>query len=67
MKLITIIAVSTTLITCFSAFSFTGDLELAKTQLNRGEFKQAIAELSPLLEEKYAPAQYQMALVHLNG
>jgi hypothetical protein len=67
MKIITKIAVSTTLFSCFSAIGFAGDLELAIAQLNKGQFKQAIAEFKPLLIEQYAPAQYQMGLVHLNG
>ncbi|GLX78929.1 hypothetical protein tinsulaeT_22690 [Thalassotalea insulae] len=50
-----------------SVFSFDGDLELGIFQLNRGEFKAAIAEFEPLLAEQYAPAQYQMAMIHLNG
>ena len=54
-------------VSSFSAFSFDGDLELGIFQLNRGEFKAAIAEFEPLLAEQYSPAQYQMALIHLNG
>ncbi len=67
MKILTKIAVSTTLLSCFSAFSFNGDIDLAIAQLNKGQFKQAIEEFKPLLAEQYAPAQYQMAMVHLNG
>ena len=44
-----------------------GDLELGIYELNRGEFKKAIAQFQPLVEEKYSPAQYQMGLIHLNG
>lgn len=43
------------------------DLDTGIYQLNRGAFKKAIAEFTPLVEEGYAPAQYQMALVHING
>lgn len=49
----------------FSALS--ADLEQGIFQLNRGEFKAAIAEFSPLVNEGFAPAQYQMALINLNG
>jgi TPR repeat protein len=52
---------------CFPTHSYDGDLELGIFQLNRGEFKAAIAEFEPLLEEQYSPAQYQMALIHQNG
>jgi len=61
------IALIATLLTSFSAFSYDGDLELGIFQLNRGDFKEAIAEFKPLIEEGYSPAQYQMALIHLNG
>ena len=61
------VALVTTLLASFSALSYNGDLELGIFQLNRGAFQQAIDEFTPLLAEKYAPAQYQMALIHLNG
>jgi len=67
MKIMKKVALVATLLTSFSALSFYGDLELGIFQLNRGAFKQAIEEFKPLLEEKYAPAQYQMALIHSNG
>ncbi|MBL4910835.1 MAG: sel1 repeat family protein [Alteromonadaceae bacterium] len=35
--------------------------------LNKGEFKTAIALLTPLVNEGYAPAQYQMAMIYKNG
>lgn len=67
MKTIQKLALLCALSSSFSAFSFNGDLELGIFQLNRGEFKAAIAEFTPLLDEQYSPAQYQMALIHLNG
>jgi len=67
MKTIKPIALLLAISSSFSALSFDGDLELGIFQLNRGEFKAAIAEFEPLLDEQYAPAQYQMALIHLNG
>jgi TPR repeat protein len=55
-------------ITLFSSIPVLGnDLELGIHQLNRGEFKQAIAQFKPLVAEGYSPAQYQMALVHKHG
>lgn len=47
--------------------SFANDLELGIFQLNRGEYQAAIAEFQPLVDDNYAPGQYQMALVYLNG
>jgi len=47
--------------------AFANDLELGIYQLNRGEFKAAINEFKPLVVEGYAPAQYQMGLIYLNG
>lgn len=51
----------------FTSQAYSGDLDMGIYQLNRGEFKAAIAEFEPLLTEQYAPAQYQMALIHQNG
>lgn len=48
-------------------FSAATDYDLGIYQLNRGEFKAAITEFEPLVTEGYAPAQYQMALIYLNG
>ena len=55
------------LLASFSAFSQGNDLEQGIYELNRGEFKAAIAQFRPLVVEGYAPAQYQMALVYQNG
>ena len=43
------------------------DLKVGIFELNRGQFKTAMAEFEPLLAEGYAPAQYQVALMHKNG
>jgi len=67
MKTISKIAFFFAFTSSFTAFGFAGDLELGIFQLNRGEFKEAIAEFEPLLAEEYSPAQYQMALIYLNG
>ncbi|ASP48166.1 tetratricopeptide repeat protein [Cognaticolwellia beringensis] len=65
MKKLTLIALSFALFVQGSAYS--ADLDLGIYELNRGEFKAAIAEFEPLVAEEYAPAQYQMALIYLNG
>lgn len=55
------------LLTTIICSSHADSFDDAVFQLNRGNFKAAIAELKPLVVEGYAPAQYQMALVELNG
>ena len=40
------------------------DLEKGISDLNRGEFISALAEFTPLAESGYAPAQYQLSLMH---
>ncbi len=55
------------LFACGSNLVKANDLEQGIYELNRGEFKAAIAQFEPLLEEKYSPAQYQMGLMYLNG
>lgn len=55
------------LLICTACFASAADFSKAMYDLNRGEFKEAIAELEPLVAEGYAPAQYQMATIHLNG
>jgi len=67
MKILQKLVLALTVATSIQVFSFDGDLELGIFQLNRGEFSAAIKEFEPLLEEKYAPAQYQMAMIYLNG
>ena len=56
-----------TLLSSFSVLSQGNDLEQGIYELNRGEFKAAIEQFRPLVNEGYAPAQYQMALVYLHG
>ena len=67
MKKLTLLTLVLTVSTSINAFAFDGDYDLGVFQLNRGEFKAAISEFTPLLAEEYAPAQYQMAMVYLNG
>jgi len=55
------------LLLSLSISTYANDYELGVFQLNRGEFKAAIAEFTPLVEQKYAPAMHQMGLIHLNG
>jgi len=50
-----------------SSFAYQGDLDRGIYELNRGAFKAAINEFEPLVALDYSPAQYQMALIHLNG
>ena len=56
-----------TLLSSFSVLSQGNDLEQGIYELNRGQFKAAIEQFRPLVNEGYAPAQYQMALVYLHG
>ncbi|XQW84790.1 tetratricopeptide repeat protein [Thalassotalea piscium] len=67
MKKLTLFALALTLSTSLNVFAFDGDYKLGVFQLNRGEFKAAIKEFTPLVAEEYSPAQYQMALIYLNG
>ena len=55
------------LLTSFNAFSQGNNLEQGIYEVNRGEFKAAIAQFRPLVAEGYAPAQYQMALMYQHG
>lgn len=50
-----------------SSFAYQGDLDQGIYELNRGSFKAAINEFEPLVAQEYSPAQYQMALIYLNG
>lgn len=65
MKKLTLLALSFALFTQNAVYS--ADLDQGIYELNRGEFKAAIAEFEPLVAQEYAPAQYQMALIYLNG
>ncbi|TWX73041.1 tetratricopeptide repeat protein [Colwellia sp. C1TZA3] len=65
MKKLTLLVLSIALFT--QSFAYSADLDLGIYDLNRGEFKAAIAQFEPLVAEGYAPAQYQMGLVYLNG
>ncbi len=54
-------------VTLFASAGIAADLKQGIYELNRGQFKAAETEFMPLIEEGYAPAQYQMGLMHLNG
>ena len=47
--------------------SFAADFELGVYELNRGQFKAALAELEPLAEEGFSPAQYQLGRMSKKG
>lgn len=55
------------LLSVFATSVHAADFEAGVSKLNKGEFHQAIAEFEPLVEEGFAPAQYQMGEVYLNG
>ena len=67
MKTLKIFTLFITLLLSAKALSFDKDLDNGIFQLNRGEFKAAIAAFEPLVVEQYSPAQYQMSLIYLNG
>ena len=52
---------------CTSSMATAADLKSGIFELNRGNFKAAMSEFEPLIAEGYAPAQYQVALMHSNG
>lgn len=43
------------------------DYNLGMYELNRGQFKQAIAQFEPLAEDGFSPAQYQLAMMYKNA
>ncbi|MBA6337979.1 MULTISPECIES: tetratricopeptide repeat protein [unclassified Colwellia] len=55
------------IVSSVSSFAYQGDLDQGIYELNRGAFKAAINEFEPLVAQEYSPAQYQMALIYLNG
>ncbi|GAW97930.1 MULTISPECIES: tetratricopeptide repeat protein [Colwellia] len=55
------------LLASFSTFSQGNDLEQGIYEFNRGKFQAAISQFRPLVNEGYAPAQYQMALIYQFG
>lgn len=55
------------LLTLFSTLCQGADLERGIYELNRGEFHAAIEQFSPLVDEGYAPAQYQMGVIYQKG
>jgi len=63
----TIMSLIFLLLGSFSALVQGNDLERGIYELNRGEFQAAIKQFRPLVLEGYAPAQYQMGIVHQKG
>jgi uncharacterized protein len=55
------------LITSLNTLAQGADLDTGIYELNRGEFQAAIAEFTPLVEEGYGPAQFQMAMIYKHG
>lgn len=47
--------------------SVANDFNRGMYELNRGEFHEAINQFQPLVDDNYAPAQYQMAKIYLYG
>jgi TPR repeat protein len=56
-----------TLSLCLTSPSYASDFEMGVYELNRGEFHAAIAVFEPLVQEQYAPAQYQMGIIYQKG
>ena len=67
MKKITYALFCLSILSSVSSFAFQGDLDRGIYELNRGAFKAAINEFEPLVAQEYSPAQYQMAVIYLNG
>ncbi|MCJ8319707.1 MAG: sel1 repeat family protein [Colwellia sp.] len=55
-------------ITCsVSTFTLANDYDLGLYELNRGEFKAAMAQFEPLAMDGFSPAQYQLAMMYKNA
>lgn len=50
-----------------STFTSANDYNLGLYELNRGEFKAAMAQFEPLAMDGYSPAQYQLAMMYKNS
>lgn len=64
-SLLAVVICSSTLFTSF--LSTADEYDQGVYELNRGKFNQAITLFTPLVKEGFAPAQYQMATIYLNG
>ena len=64
---IRILCFTSSLLASSHGFAQGADIDVGIYELNRGEFKAAIAEFSPLVEEGFSPAQYQMAMIYKHG
>jgi len=55
-------------LTCsVSTFTLANDYDLGLYELNRGEFKAAMAQFEPLAMDGFSPAQYQLAMMYKNA
>lgn len=61
------ILLSLILMMSFTFQSVANDFNKGMYELNRGEFHEAITQFQPLVDDNYAPAQYQMAKIYLYG
>jgi len=50
-----------------STFTLANDYDLGLFELNRGEFKAAMAQFEPLAMDGFSPAQYQLAMMYKNA
>ncbi len=55
------------LLASFSSLVSANDYQLGLYELNRGEFKAAMAQFEPLAADNFSPAQYQLAMMYKNG
>lgn len=56
-----------TLMSSVSSLVLANDYQLGMYELNRGEFKAAMAQFEPLAADGFSPAQYQLAMMYQNG
>ena len=62
-----LIALLFALTSTLSTITLANDYELGLYELNRGEFKAAIAQFEPLAKDGFSPAQYQLAMMYKNA
>jgi hypothetical protein len=67
MKKHSLLILLVTLILPFSSVVLANDYQLGIYELNRGQFKAAMAQFEPLAEDGFTPAQYQLAMMYKNG
>lgn len=67
MKKHSLLILLVTLMLPFSSVVLANDYQLGIYELNRGQFKAAMAQFEPLAEDGFTPAQYQLAMMYKNG